>query len=187
MRGIRCHITGAGHRGCAASATPPFTGRGCSHTLPARVFVITAALVVLGRGYATFLVDRCSRKQGPCLAFPHVGNDTWQIPRTSDGSPLHENPVRRSVLCYPLVASSKSSQDCCPYSRMSDKKRRVLRNTPLQAPALSGQITPRIVQAPRRSAVRLPTSPQKRRGFVASRCDLMPQNFPRISRNVPDL
>ena len=30
--------------------------------LPARVLVITAALVVLGRGYATFLVDWCSLK-----------------------------------------------------------------------------------------------------------------------------
>jgi hypothetical protein len=30
--------------------------------------------------------------------------------------PLQENPVRRSLSCYPLVARSKASQHCCSYS-----------------------------------------------------------------------
>ena len=38
-----------------------------------------------------------------------------RLQRTPDGSPLHENPARRSLSCYPLAARSKSWQDCCPY------------------------------------------------------------------------
>ena len=35
---------------------------------------------------------------------------------TPDGSPLQENPVRRSLILLPTGARSNASQDYCPYS-----------------------------------------------------------------------